>query len=630
MGAVGPPGVHRAGPRGSRPPCRVTRERVLAGCHRSRLLSGVVLEELRITGLGVIEDTTLPLAGGMNVITGETGAGKTMVVTGLGLLFGGRGDAGRVRAEPGRAVVEGRLRLSGAAAEAVRERVADAGAETDPDGSILLSRLVTGEGRSRAHVGGRTVPVSVLGEVGEQVVTVHGQSDQMRLLRPAEQRSALDRFAGPEHEKLLATYREAYQAWRRAADDLAERRRNAHTRHQEAELLRLGLEEIGRVDPQPGEDEALRAEAQRLEHSEGLRAAAAEALQAAAGSEDGTGDAGSLLATARRTLEGQAQVDPRLGELAARLAEAAAQVADVAGELSGYLEGLDADPDRLSAIYERRAALRALTRKYAEDADKVIEWADQARARLAELDPDDQLLAELAGEVDRLAGEVAQCAGRLTGGRRGAAESFATRVSAELAGLAMPDARVEVGVSARPPSRGEATLATADGEVGAGPDGADEVELRLVAHPGAPALPLQKGASGGELSRVMLAIEVVFAGVGGPPTLVFDEVDAGVGGRAAVEIGRRLARLARNHQVLVVTHLPQVAAFADRHLEVAKDPGGAVTTSGVRLVEATDRARELARMLAGLPDSDLGIAHAEELLAVAAREKRSGSGAGAG
>jgi DNA repair protein RecN (Recombination protein N) len=297
-------------------------------------------------------------------------------------------------------------------------------------------------------------------------------------------------------------------------------------------------------------------------------------------------------------------------------------VADVSAELSAYLGALDADPARLTAIYERRAALRALTRKYADDVAGVIAWADHARARLGELDSSDELLDELDRERLRLAATVGELAARLTTARCDAAGRFADQVSVELAGLAMPHSRVEVAVLARVAGRGEPTVAVQGAPLAVGPDGADEVELRLLAHPGAPSLPLQKGASGGELSRVMLAIEVVFAGAGGPPTLVFDEVDAGVGGTAAVEIGRRLARLARTHQVLVVTHLPQVAAFADRHLVVAKDTGGAVTTSGVRIVEDTERARELARMLAGLPDSDLGIAHAEELLAVAEREKR--------
>ena len=576
-----------------------------------------MLEELRITGLGVIDDSTLPLAGGMNVITGETGAGKTMVVTGLGLLFGGRADAGRVRADPGRAVVEGRLRLAEPLATTVHTRVSDAGAEPDDDGSLLLSRTVTAEGRSRAHVGGRAMPVAMLAEIGEQVVAVHGQSDQLRLLRPAEQRAALDRFAGADHEKLLGGMRETYTRWRAVADDLADRRRNARERNQEADLLRLGLDEITRVDPQPGEDDDLKAEAQRLEHAEGLRVAAIAAYQAVAG--DGADEAPhatGLLGAAKRSLEGQSGVDAKLGDLAARLDEAATLIGDVTAELSSYLDSLDADPDRLTTIYERRAELRALTRKYADDVNGVIAWADRARGRLGELETSDDLLDELDRERQRLEDEVAALAARVTAARKEAAGRFSEQVSVELAGLAMPHSRVEVAVL---PSRGEPALAGA----GIGPEGADEVELRLHAHPGAPSLPLQKGASGGELSRVMLAIEVVFAGAGGPPTLVFDEVDAGVGGRAAIEIGRRLARLARTHQVLVVTHLPQVAAFADRHLVVAKDTGGAVTTSGVRVVEDTERARELARMLAGLPDSDLGIAHAEELLAVAARERRS-------
>jgi DNA repair protein RecN (Recombination protein N) len=583
-----------------------------------------VLEELRITGLGVIEDATLPLGPGLTVITGETGAGKTMVVTSLGLLFGGRADTGRVRAEPGRATVEGRLRLPDHVRAAVHSRVVDAGAEPDDDGTLLLSRTVTIEGRSRAHVGGRTVPVSVLGDIGEQVLAVHGQSDQLRLLRPAEQRAALDRFAGPEHEKLLGRFQELFAQWRVVEEDLADRRANARQRVQEADLLRLGLDEISRVDPQPGEDEALREEAQRLEHVEGLRAAAQFAHVAVAGGAevgDDVVDALSLLSSARRTLEAQAGVDRVLGELAGRLTEVATLASDVSADLGAYLAVLDADPARLTEVYERRAALRALTRKYAEDVDAVVAWADRARTRLAELDTSDEVLEELDRERLRLAGEVAELAAVLSSARREAATRFSTDVTAELAGLAMPHARIEVVVAPKPAGPGATVLTVTGAPCGVGPDGADDIELRLLPHRGAPAQPLQKGASGGELSRVMLAIEVVFAGVGGPPTLVFDEVDAGVGGQAAVEIGRRLARLAREHQVLVVTHLPQVAAFADRHLVVAKDTGGAVTTSGVRAVQDTDRARELARMLAGLPDSDLGIAHAEELLSVASREK---------
>jgi DNA repair protein RecN (Recombination protein N) len=573
----------------------------------------LVLEELRISGLGVIADACLPLGPGLTVITGETGAGKTMVVAGLGLLFGGRADAARVRAEPGRAVVEGVLRLDADARDALRARLDEAGVEWD-DGSLVLTRLVNAEGRSRAHAGGRTVPVALLGEIGEHALAVHGQSDQLRLLRPAEQRAALDRYAGPPHEKRLETYREAYAAWCRVSADLDRRRREARERAHELALLRLGLQEIGRIDPRPGEDEALREEARRLEHAEGLRAAALSAYRALGGGE--TGDAVTLLGSARHDLEAGAGLDPALAGPGARVAEAAALAADVAAELRTYVDTLDADPDRLAAVHERRAALRALTLRYAEDVDGVLAWAERARSRCDELDASEEALAHLEAERAALEAEVAGLAAEVSAARREAADRFAEAVTAELVGLAMPHARVEVAVTPRPPAD-DARLVVDGVEVGVGPDGADDVELRLRPHAGSPALALQKGASGGELSRVMLAVEVVFAGSGGPSTLVFDEVDAGVGGRAAMEVGRRLARLARTHQVLAVTHLPQVAAFADHHLVVEKDGAGSVTESGVRVVRDSERARELARMLAGLPDSDLGIAHAEELLALA-------------
>ncbi len=583
------------------------------------------MTELRISGLGVIDDATLGLSRGLTVITGETGAGKTMVVAGLGLLFGGRADAGRVRPGAGRAMVEGLLAAPGAELLA---RAADAGAEPDDDGSLLLSRSVNAEGRSRAYVGGRGAPVSVLSDIGGYAVAVHGQSDQLRLLNPNEQRAALDRYAGSGHEKLLARYRQAYQQWRRADAELADLRRTVRERHQQADLLRLGLSEIDAVDPQPGEEQTLADEARRLEHAESLRQAVTSAHLALAGDPDdptGGRDAGTLVGEARRLLEGEAPVDAQLGEYAQRLAEAATLVGEVAIELSGYLDALDADPARLATVHERRAALKSLTRKYAEDVDGVLAWAEQARTKLGELDVSDEAIAARQAELDRYAADVAELARQVTESRQRAAADFGAEVTRELSGLAMPHATVQAHVAALSATKAPSVLELDGKQLGVGPDGANEVELRLEANPGAPALALQRGASGGELSRVMLAVEVVFAGAGGPPTLVFDEVDAGVGGRAAVEVGRRLARLARQHQVIVVTHLPQVAAFADRHLLVAKDSAGAVTTSGVRVVEDAERARELARMLAGMPDSDLGVAHAEELLAVAAKEKSTGT-----
>ena len=585
-----------------------------------------MLDEIRITGLGVIAEATLDLSPRLTVVTGETGAGKTMVVTALGLLFGGRADPARVRSGSTSAVVEGRIRLDGAAstARAVADRAAEAGAEPDDDGSLLLSRSVSAEGRSRAHLGGRSVPMGVLADVGELLVTVHGQSDQLRLLRPAEQRAALDRYAGDAVAGLLAAHRDLYDRWQAVAADLVERTAKARERTQEADALRYGVAEVEAVAPLPGEDEDLRAESRRLEHADALRTAAYTAHEALAGDPMGSGDGAdvaTLLGVARRALGAVADDDPTIAALALRTEELAALAADLGTELAEYTEGLDADPTRLAVVHERRATLSAVTRKYADSVDGVLAWAATARERLVQLDSSEETLAALAAERDALAAELTALTVRLSAARSEAAREFGTAVTEELAGLAMPHARVDAVVETREPARGQPSLEVDGRLVAVGRDGVDEVELRLVAHPGAPALPLQRGASGGELSRVMLAVEVVFAGSGGTPTMVFDEVDAGVGGRAAVEVGRRLARLARTHQVVVVTHLPQVAAFADRHLSVVKGVDGSVTTSGVQLLDDSDRARELARMLAGLEDSELGVAHAEELLATAQAEK---------
>jgi DNA repair protein RecN (Recombination protein N) len=585
-----------------------------------------VLEEIRITGLGVIEDATLSLSDGLTVVTGETGAGKTMVVAGLGLLFGGRADAARVRQGAGKAVVEGRLRVvdDGPAERSVLERVADAGAEADEDGALLLARTVHAEGRSRAHVGGRSVPVGLLAELGELTVTVHGQSDQMRLLRPAEQRAALDRYGGDAVAALLEAHRAAYARWQAVVADLSERTSRARERSQEADALRYGIAEVEAVEPLPGEDEALREESLRLENADALRLAALTAHEALAGDPTGDGaDVAALLGAVRGALSGVARQDTILDGCAQRAEELAALATDLASDLASYGESLDADPVRLAAVHERRAALAVLTRKHADTVDGVLAWAEQARERLLTLDSSEEALAALAAERDTLAAELSGLAAQLSAARSEAAVRFGAAVTAELAGLAMPHARVEAAVSQRPATADQPSLAVDGRDVAVGPDGVDEVELQLVAHPGAPALPLQRGASGGELSRVMLAVEVVFAGASGPATMVFDEVDAGVGGRAAVEVGRRLARLSHSHQVLVVTHLPQVAAFADRHIVVVKDHDGLVTTSGLQALENADRPRELARMLAGMESSDLGVAHAEELLELARAEKNS-------
>jgi DNA repair protein RecN (Recombination protein N) len=376
-------------------------------------------------------------------------------------------------------------------------------------------------------------------------------------------------------------------------------------------MLRFGLEEIEKIDPKPGEDAALREEEERLAHADALRGAAETAHLALLGDPSMSGaqtaqDAASLVGQARSAIEGVLDFDSGLGGVADRLAEAGYLISDVATDLAAYAESVDADPGRLAAVQERRAQLTGLTRKHGEDVAGVLAWAQRSALRLAELEGDDDRIEDLTREHDELTDRLTELAARLTGIRQAAAERFGTAVTAELTALAMPHARVTVEI-----------VQVAD----FGPHGVDEVELRMSAHPGAPALPLNKGASGGELSRVMLAIEVVFAGADPVPTFVFDEVDAGVGGKAAVEIGRRLARLARTAQVIVVTHLPQVAAFADQHLVVEKSSDGRVVRSGVVALGREARARELSRMLAGLEDSELGRAHAEELLTIAAADK---------
>lgn len=575
-----------------------------------------VLEEMRIRSLGVIDDAVVELSPGFTAVTGETGAGKTMVVTSLGLLLGGRADPALVRVGAKAAVVEGRIALDGRSPVAVRAE--EAGAELD-DGTLLISRTLSAEGRSRAHLGGRSVPVGLLGELADDLAAVHGQTDQQGLLRPARQRQALDRYAGDAVSVPLATYTDAYRRLRAVTAELAELTTRARERAQEADLLRFGLDEIAATEPLPGEDVELAAEAERLGHAEALASAATLAHAALAGDpEDPEGvDARTLVAGAGRALEAVRSHDPALAALADRIGELGILLGDVAGELAGYASGLDADPRRLAAVEERRAALTHLTRKYGQDIAEVLAWAESGAARLGELDGDDDRIGGLTDERDALRAELGGLAQLLTDARTEAAKRFAEAVTAELASLAMPHARVTFAIRQNEVADADAGIEVDGRAVAYGPHGADDVELLLASHPGAQPRPIGKGASGGELSRVMLAVEVVFAGSDPVPTYLFDEVDAGVGGKAAVEVGRRLARLAQTAQVVVVTHLPQVAAFADRHLVVEKTHDGAVTRSGVQAMEGEARVRELSRMLAGQEDSQLARAHAEELLEAA-------------
>ncbi len=558
-------------------------------------------QHLTLSSLGVIDSAELELGEGFTVITGETGAGKTMVVTALGLLRGDRADLGLVRTGDDRARVEASIALPDGTG--VADAITEAGGRLD-DGVVVLARSLSSQGRSRAFAGGATVPAALLADVTDELVAVHGQSDQHRLLRASAQRQALDTFAGQPLHDVMAAYGPAYARLRAVENRLDELRNHAQERARELDLLQHGLDEISSVEPRPGEDDELKTEEGRLAHAEALVAAALTAHEAVSGDIDDAGSARTQVASAVAGLDDAAGHDPQLDQLAARLREIGILLDDAATDLSAYASDVDLDPARLAVVQDRIAALTTLQRKYGPSLDDVLTWQQKAAARIGELGSDDDTVDELQAERDRLRPEVRTLAGRLGELRRDAGARLSVLVDDELGQLSMPSAHLEVRVETPP-------------DASPGPHGLDEVELLFTANTGSAPRPLAKGASGGELSRLMLALEVVLADRTTVPTLVFDEVDAGIGGKAAVEVGRRLARLAENAQVLAVTHLPQVAAFAHHHFRVVKDDDGVVTSSSVTRLVDDARVDELARMLAGQEDSDAAQAHARELLELA-------------
>ncbi len=579
-----------------------------------------MLAEIRIESLGAISAATAEFDKGLTVLTGETGTGKTMVVTGLHLLGGARADATRVRSGSGRAVVEGRFttdELDPATATQIDEILDSSGADRDDDGTIIALRSVSRDGPSRAYLGGRSVPARSLTTFTTGLLTLHGQNDQLRLMRPDEQRAALDRFASVAAK--LERYKKVRDEWLVARRDLVDRTNRARELAQEADRLKFALTEIDGVDPSPGEDEALVADIRRLSELDALREAAAGARTALSAAVDEVSDGRpqSAIDTIGRAIALlQSTDDGVLIALARQLTDVLTVVGDAARELGNFLGELPTDASALETKLSRQSELRSLTRKYAADVDGVLRWAVESRQRLAQLDVSEEALSGLARRVDELGRQVATVGLELSKVRTKAAKGLAKAVTSELAGLAMADADFTVAVSLMPAREDDsAPLRLPSGEsVHAGAEGIDLIEFGFTAHRGTDVLPLNKSASGGELSRVMLALEVVLAASAEGTTMVFDEVDAGVGGRAAVQIGRRLARLARTHQVIVVTHLPQVAAYADIHLVVESGHDGA---SDVHRLDTDQRVAELARMLAGLGESDTGRAHARELLAAA-------------
>ena len=559
-----------------------------------------MIEEIVIRDLGVIGEARLQMGPGFTALTGETGAGKTMILTALGLLLGERADSSAVRRGQEQASVHGLWKLDPGTqvGSEVAARLDEADIEFDPS-ELIVSRTVSSDGKSRATVSARPVPAGLLAEIGEKLVVVHGQSEQIRLKSASAQREALDAFGGSALAALLDTYVATYNEWRGAADRLNELTTQAANRVREANELRLAVDELESADPQPNEDLELAELAERLTNSESIRAALAAAHEAISSESIGDSlDVLGLISSARKHLEQGAQHDSRLTPLAEQLKEIAAQSREVAGQAASILAELEGEGERnLDEIQSRRSILNTLMRKYGPTLAEVIEYRSQAALRLLDLDSSGDQLIELEAKVERLETEARTAAGELSRARTEAAIRLAAEVTAELHELAMPSATLVVQVS-------PAEL---------GPHGADNIAILLSSYSGAEPRPLGKGASGGELSRIMLAIEVVLAKTKSNPTFIFDEVDAGVGGAAAIEIGKRLARLAQQAQVIVVTHLAQVAAFSNTHLRVLKTHANEFTASDVIALNEAARVEELARMLSGMSDSDLAKAHAAEL-----------------
>ncbi len=552
-----------------------------------------MLHELHIRGLGVIDRLELELHPGLNVLTGETGAGKTMITVGLQLALGRRAAASLVR--PGAPAAEVELRAD-APPVALREGWAE-------EGEVICARRITADGRSSARIGGRLAPLSALAAIGEELVELHGQHQGLRLLSPAAQTAFLDRSAGPEHLSRLRAYGEVHERVASLARQLEQLQRDERERERELDLLGYQIREIEAAAPRPGERSELEAEASRLEHVERLVELAGQATHALG--EEGSAIEGlGLAAGALRRAGG---LDPSAAALAERAEGLAEDAVDLLRDVRRYAEALALDPARLEEVRSRLALLTELERKYGADEAEVLAYLERARSRAQELAGSDARAAALRRELDEARERARELAARLTHGRRRAAPALARALEAELQELGMAGARVEVRLVSHP----EATAT-----------GAERAELGFAGGPGQPLLPLAKVASGGELSRTMLACRSALVDLDDVPTLVFDEVDQGIGGEAALAVGRRLARLAEHRQVIVVTHLPQIAAFADRHVRVEKRGG----TASARVLEDGERVGELSRMLAGMPGSPGAAAHAEELLVVAGRGRDAAGG----
>ena len=565
------------------------------------------LEEISIRNLGIIDTSSLELSKGLNVLTGETGAGKTMILTALSLLLGAKSDSSLVRHGSERLVTSATFSIP----QSLVAQIHDLGGLVE-DGSLILTRSVSSDGKSKATASGATVNASTLGEITEPLIAIHGQSANTQIVKSVRQRELLDLFAGTNLQTVLAEYQEIYSTYNEMKAKLKALVTNASARDSQIADLELLTKQWNTLKPTRNEFASVDDEIRKLASVEDLRIAASGA-SAAIGEED----AGVLtvLGQARKFLEAAKGKDQALDEIATSVAESFFLIDDAHAALVSYLASLEADPSRLDYLQERKSALVAFVKKWGGSGSVDDEMAEiairvkSAKEMIADLHGGQDRIAELESEIKVVKGKLLTSAKKVSAARVAAAAKLSDAVSAEIAGLSMPHTRFYSDVIS-PDYDG--ALKESDFTV----TGCDEVLMSIQAHKDGPKVALGKGASGGEMSRIMLALEVVIAASAPVGTYIFDEVDAGVGGKAAIEVGRRLHTLSQHAQVIVVTHLPQVAAWADRHFVVAKDSDGQIVQSGVSQLDEKARVSEIARMLAGLDESVSAQEHAAELLAM--------------
>jgi DNA repair protein RecN (Recombination protein N) len=566
----------------------------------SKQVSKSSLEEISIRGLGVIESSNIEFKPGLTVLTGETGAGKTMVLTALGLVLGSKSDSDLVRAGQERAVITGKF----AVPKDIAKLITEGGGEID-DGSVVITRTVSTEGKSRVLVGGVVSSAAAVNQFAQSLVEIHAQSSSSKLNKPAVSRELLDRFAGVD----LGEYQSIFGQYQEMIDRIADLQSQLSQRDKEMALLAEFASEFAKLAPKSGELSQIENEIAKLGSVEQLNQAVSGSLNLL---EDDEISAINLLQQMRKNLDQVAGKDSELDKITERFTETLLNLSDLGSDLTSYLSNLEADPNRFATLQERKASLNSLLKRYGKGSERDVAFeqliidGQNAKAKMADLSGGDERVRELEKEAQKLFEQLKTAALAISKDRKASGEKLAKLVTDEIKNLAMPNAKFVI----------EQKVADSSNPKNYSITGLDEIAILFAAHVGATPLSLSKVASGGELSRVMLALEVVIAEAEPIGTYIFDEVDAGVGGKAAVEVGRRLAKLAKSAQVIVITHLPQVAVWADNHLVVKKSESGLVTQSDVIEMSEDARKIEIARMLSGQEDSKTAQEHATELLAI--------------